>query len=166
MGCRTQAPSPELLSPSPGLPCKCFTRPVKWHGGTTTSLGEWRSSGPPTMRAASALSRAALMSGMPCRTWSPHGLTPQRCLWTSMCRGCLPMLLSTGSSQGHTAQHWALSGSHRSTLGPQGHTRPSQGHTAQHWVLKVTLGPLKVTLPCSPFTYSPFLNRFSIELLT
>lgn len=75
---------------TPGLPCRSFTRPVKWLEGTTTSLGAWLSSGPPTTRAASVLSRVSSMSGMPCRTWSPHGPTPQLCLSTSKCTASSP----------------------------------------------------------------------------
>ena len=76
---------PLTLSPprAPGLPCRSCTRPVRWRGDTTTSRGAWRCSGPPTTRVASAPSRAASTSGMPCRTSNPRGPTPPPCLQTS-----------------------------------------------------------------------------------
>lgn len=66
-----------------GLLYKSSIRPVRLQEGTTTSQVGWPWSGPRTMKAASALTRAASMSGMPCRTWSPPALTLQLCLLTS-----------------------------------------------------------------------------------
>ena len=101
----TPVPPPGLtLSPllTPGLPCRSFTRPAKWHGDTTTSPAAWLSSGPPTMRAASAPIRAASTSGTPCRTWSPRGPTPRPCLWTSKCGAALPTPADPESARGDT----------------------------------------------------------------
>lgn len=76
---------PNLSSHPTGLLYRSSTKPVKLPGGTTTSQEGWLWCGPPTTRAASALTRAASTSGTPCRTWSPPGPTPRPSLLTSQC---------------------------------------------------------------------------------
>lgn len=72
-----------LFSKLAGLLYRSSIKPVKLQEGTTTSQAGWPWSGPRTMKAASAQTRAASMSGMQCRTWSPPAPTLQPCLLTS-----------------------------------------------------------------------------------
>ena len=66
-----------------GLLYRSSIKPVKLQEGTTTSQVGWPWCGPHTTKAASAPTRAASMSGMRCRTWSPPAPTLQPCLLTS-----------------------------------------------------------------------------------
>lgn len=72
-----------LFSKLAGLLYRSSIKPVKLQEGTTTSQVGWPWSGPHTTKAASAPTRAASMSGMQCRTWSPPAPTLQPCLLTS-----------------------------------------------------------------------------------
>lgn len=77
----------QVFFPFLGLPCRVYTRLVKWREATITTRGASSSRGSVTMRATSTPTSRRSTSGMPCKMCSPTG--PTRLPSSQMCKSVL-----------------------------------------------------------------------------